>query len=257
MSPYAFDLVPYYKLMLVHPPFAAHVDEWQPVSVSLVDAPFLIFAFAATALFARQARSLHSLERLALPMLLVAALLAGRNSIWLGLAGIISLAALLDLEWRPIGNKASGLQRVDRGLAVAALAAAAAVAVVTFSRPDSWFEQRWPAEAAAIVAAQTQADPTLRVFPDDAHSAWLTWKQPTLVGKVAYDVRFELLTRAQLQRLGTFRQNLGGKWRDAVSGYRLMTFSHLPVDGAAEHRALADGGQVLYAGNGIDIVKRP
>jgi hypothetical protein len=36
---------------------------------------------------------------------------------------------------------------------------------------------------------------------DDLHADWLLWERPELAGRVAYDVRFELLTRAQLARV--------------------------------------------------------
>ena len=71
------------------------------------------------------------------------------------------------------------------------------------TRPASWFSQNWPDAAAA---QRDRCDPRMpgrwRCWPSDKHGDWLLWRLPELRGRVAYDVRFELVTRgaARLDR---------------------------------------------------------
>ncbi len=48
-------------------------------------------------------------------------------------------------------------------------------------------------------------------------NAWLLWKVPALRGRVAYDIRFELLTDAQWQAVRAFRSSRPG-WQARFEG---------------------------------------
>jgi hypothetical protein len=53
------------------------------------------------------------------------------------------------------------------------------------------------------------------------YADWLLWNERRLVGRVAFDARFELLTRGQLQTLGAF-QGRAGDWASTTRGYRVF-----------------------------------
>ena len=52
--------------------------------------------------------------------------------------------------------------------------------------------------AGAAIARAAAADPSLKVVSQEGYSDWLLWRYPALRGRIAFDIRFELLgaTRA-------------------------------------------------------------
>lgn len=233
-SPYGLELVAYYRLMLLHPPLAEFVQEWRPPTVEVVTAVFFLSAFATTALWSRHQRVLTSFERWALALLLVGALTAVRNAVWFELAVAVSFPRLLDAAW-PSSVATLAVRRVN--LVVASLAMVAAVVVVATHvvRPAAWFERDWsPTDAAAVAAA---AGPHGIVLADDRHADWLLWQQPSLAGRVAYDVRFELFDRRELVQLSRLHQAWAPAWERCGAGAAVVTFA-----GNAELGRLADAG---------------
>ena len=107
-SPYALDLPAYYRLMLIHPPFASAVTEWGPASFSKLSAIYFFTAFAGVALGVAQRSALTVFERWALPILLVASLSAMRNAIWFEFALAISLPRAF---WIACGRRRSSSPR--------------------------------------------------------------------------------------------------------------------------------------------------
>jgi hypothetical protein len=59
------------------------------------------------------------------------------------------------------------------------------------------------------------------VLADDASADWLLWTLPSLRGRVAYDVRFELLTSRQVRQLVAWSR-LDPGWRAATTGYSVV-----------------------------------
>jgi hypothetical protein len=220
-SPYGLDLAGYYRAMLFHPPLAAVVTEWQPVTVGLASAPLLVTAFAAAALWGRHRAVLTSFERWALPILLVAALAAVRNAVWFELALAIALPRLLDAAFPP-AEPTAGARRLHAVAGSLAIVVAVAAVVAGLGRGPSSFDRAGsPAEAAAVAKA---AGPDGVVLADDRHADWLLWQRPELAGRVAYDVRFELLTAGQLQRLVALDRAARGVWARCGSTMSVVTF---------------------------------
>src|SRR5439155_6246779 len=197
-SPYGFGLIGYYKTMLISSPLGDYVLEWGPTHLDAGTAPFFALAFLTVYLIARRGDTVSVFERVALPLFVLLGLLAGRNTLWLGLACAISAPTLFDSALGPPLPLTRGMRRLNIGLSVAAVALVVVVATVMLSRPTSTLLESWPRAGAAAVAAA--AGPSGRVFADDRHSDWLLWEQPQLSGRLAYDVRFELFSRAQLAR---------------------------------------------------------
>jgi hypothetical protein len=245
-SPYGFSLVGYYHMMLIGSPLSSYVQEWGPTHLEIGTAPFFALAFGTVYLLARRAGAVSGFEQVALPLLVLLGLIAARNTIWLGLACVISLPSLFDAALGPAAELTRGLRRINVVLSTFALAFVALVFGATMARPTSALLEGWPRAGAAAAAAA--AGPSGRVLADDVHSDWLLWEQPQLAGRLAYDVRFELFTRHQLERLRAFRN---GTAPEVGSGYRVLSFPS-----AADRRQVHPGGRVIYRSARFTVVAR-
>jgi hypothetical protein len=234
-SPYGLDLIGYYRTMLLHPPLAAFVQEWQPPSVEAATAGFFVSAFLLTALWARHQRVLTSFERWALPLLLVAAMTAVRNAVWFELAAAVSFPVLIDAAWPSQISLTQRVRRVNVLLASCAMCVALIVVAVQFARPaTSLLQGRSPAAAAAVAAA---AGVHGLVLADDADADWLLWQQPSLTGRVAFDVRFELFTRRELEQISGLRLASPTAWERCGATATVVTF-----EGSDELRLFRQAG---------------
>ena len=246
-SPYGFELVGYYRRLLVNPLLPSFLEEWQSSAPSQRTALFFVLAFAAIWLVARHGRTLTVFDRGALLLTLVSALTAIRSIVWFGLACVILLPPLLDRALPRLRLPA------QRAFAVAGLAAAAAVAVFSVARPASSFTRDWPSGAARAVAEH----PGVRVFADDRTADWLLWENPSLAGRVAYDVRFELFDDRQFEALLAFRNRSGDDWRRVASGYRVVTLDPR-AERSLERALLAEpGARLVYRAPSLHVLLRP
>jgi hypothetical protein len=219
-SPYGLDLVHYYRLMVLHPPLASFVREWQPASFELITAGFFVSAFVVTAFWGRTRRSLTTFERWALPLLLLAGLLAIRNAVWFELAVAVSFPRLLDAAWPP-ARQTEGVLRINRILAPAAIAGTVLFLPFQIARMPQQVEVEWPPATAAEIARL--AGPNGLVVAEETHADWLLWQEPSLAGRVAYDVRFELFDRRELKQLFALRHNLRRDWPKCGAGALVVT----------------------------------
>jgi hypothetical protein len=220
VSPYGFDLVRYYRLMLLNPTLSRMDREWQPASVERSTIVFFASALALAALWGRHRTVLTSFERWTLPLLLVAALGGVRNVVWFELAAAVSAPRLLDAAWRSHPPTAS-VRKVNVLVAALALTAAATITAVQLARPTSRLE---PAPAAAAAAVARAAGHSGVVLADDSNADWLLWREPSLAGRVAYDVRFELLDQREMLRLVSVQQPWSSFWRRCGSSVAVITF---------------------------------
>jgi hypothetical protein len=81
---------------------------------------------------------------------------------------------------------------------------------------------RSPADAAAVAKA---AGIDGVVLADDLHADWLLWEQPTLAGRIAFDVRFELFNAHELRQIQLLRQGSHPVWNRCGATARVVTFS--------------------------------
>ena len=82
------------------------------------------------------------------------------------------------------------------------------------------------------MAEAAAADPHLHVFADELYADWLLAKDPALAGRVAYDIRFELLDPTQLEALYASRKETGPDWQRATAGYGLLVLDPVSDAGA-------------------------
>ena len=112
--------------------------------------------------------------------------------------------------------------------------------------PTSWYVREWPAGAGDHVV-RLSSDPRTQVLSDDRYSDWLLWEHPELIGRIAYDVRFELLDRAALERLFRYENRIG-----AGSGRLAADFDVVALD----HRVRPGLVASLTSPRGFRIVRR-
>ena len=204
--------------------------------------------FGTVWLLARRAKAVSVFERIALPLLLLAGLLAGRNTVWLGLAVAVSGPLLLDAEWRSETLIDPRLRRVNVRLSIVAILIATVAITARLAQPEAGLLHAWPeAGASAVVAA---AGPSGIVLSDDIHSDWLLWEKPVLIGRLAYDIRFELLDKAQFTKLRAIRSGAGGN--RLTRQYKVLTF-----DPYQEAMPNLGRGRVVYRSPGFVVVREP
>lgn len=219
-TPYGLSVVGYYRLMLVSSPLTRYVHEWQPPTVGMLTAGLFLSAFAVVALWARHPRAVTSFERWAIPVLLFAAMTALRNAIWFELAAAITFPRLLDATWRTRAQN-DAVRRVNLFLGMFAVVGALALVTLQVARPQAWLQRDLPPSAAAAIARA--AGPHGVVLSDDVHADWLLWEQPSLAGRLAYDIRFELFSAAELTQLKGLEDGSRAAWnRCGVA--RVVTF---------------------------------
>ena len=251
-TPYGFDIVAYYDLMLVDAPFAEILREWQWSSPSGTTALFWALAAVTAGLLAlRRCRSRLSLfELVVLAVTFVGAVQAVRGVIWFALACAAILPVALDGLLTRADPAAS---RVNTAISVASLAALAVAFVVTLARPGDWFSQEWPEERVAAMREAT-ADPATRLFATDGTADWLLWRLPELRGRIAYDVRFELYDEQTLDRISRYGNREGSEWKSLADGYGVVI-----VDERGHLQAFRaePGARVAYRDDEIAILSRP
>jgi hypothetical protein len=230
VSPYGLALPGYYRSVLDNPTLAHSVTEWgrstiqgQPV--------FYAALLGATILAVLARRRLTLFALVALVISGVFGVLAIRNIVWFAFVAAAVLPAALDAVWAPADtrrrrgfNMALGLGGV--GLLVGAVA-------VTLARGNAWYERSFPRGAVAAVHSATRAEPGARVFADEQFADWLLFEDPSLAGRIAYDIRFELLTTSELRGIVDFRHERGLDWQRALGNYRVLM-----LDPKSDRRAL-------------------
>jgi hypothetical protein len=255
-SPYGFDLVGYYRLMLLRPPLAKYVTEWQPPAVAPITMVFFATALAGAALWGAHRGRLTSFERWAIVVMLLAALGAIRNGVWFELAAVVTAPRLLDAAWPSRIVLTKQVRAVNLVLAVVAVTGIAIALVAQASRPPIQSDAfHSPAASAAVAAA---AGPHGMVYPDDLDADWLLWEQPSLAGRIAYDVRFELLTARQLRQLKLLDERSQAVWRRCGSRARVVTFPRPSFLKAARREGvLAPGARVILDTPTFVVVVQP
>jgi len=62
------------------------------------------------------------------------------------------------------------------------------------------------------------------VLADDRHADWLLWLRPELAGRVAYDVRFELFSAPELQRIKVLEDSSRAARRRCGAGVSVVVW---------------------------------
>lgn len=252
-SPYGFGLAGYYRGILGAGAFRDVVAEWRPTTFP-EQWPFFLLAFAALALAARKPRRLSLFEHLALLCMLVAGLDAIRNIVWFAFVSAMVVPRALDGVW-PIGE-APLRRRINLALSLAALGVLVGSFIVAAARPAAWYSRGYPRGAVDAVASATARDPSLKVFSNERYSDWLIWSVPQLSGRVAFDIRFELLNSDQLRAISHFRNQSSSDWLASADGYRLLVLDPRYEGPAVSAVNGEPGTRQLYADPDVAVLLR-
>ena len=253
-TPYGWDVVAYYDLMLVDAPFAEILREWEWSKPSATTTFFWLLAVVAIGLVVRRRcrERLTVYELLVVGVTLVGAVQAVRGVIWFALACAAILPTALDgLLTRPD----LAARRVNLAISASSLAALAAGLVFLGAQPASWFvEESWPDEQVAAVRRATR-DPATRLWATDGTADWLLWEIPDLRGRIAYDVRFELYDQDALATIIQYGRREGA-WTKLVDAYGAVVVEGPPT-GLTVRALLRDPtARVAFGGPDLSLVVR-
>ncbi len=252
-TPYGTAVVGYYKLMFIDSPVAKAVTEWQSprphgyqIAFFVVAAVTLVIAF-----FGRRRLSLFDLGVLAFT--LAGSLRSARGIVWFALAVSVLLPVALDAVLPP--DRAPIRPRLGLALCIGSCVLLGTALAVWVPRGDSWYESAWSnAGARAVARALPGLPPGPALLPSDRHADWLLWKVPELRGRIAYDIRFELLTDRELRSLALFKAVRPG-WLGAIRGYPIVVLD--PTEDGRRIAALRRQGLVvLYRDEGMVVLAR-
>jgi hypothetical protein len=178
-----------------------------------------------------------------------------RGVVWFGVLALMVLPTALD------GVLKENTSAMRFGLLNRALVAMSVTGVVVSlagvaAKPSSWFERDYPSAALAAVTRAEATDPQVKVFADEQYSDWLLLRRPELRGRIAYDVRFELLSKSQLQGLVDIRRRVEG-WQKAVAPYGLFVLKKSAEGSLAKDILREPGARLLYRGHSMIVISRP
>lgn len=215
VSPYALNLPAYYQKVLLGSDFKHLVTEWAPTTLTAVTAPVFLLVLGGLWLLGRNARALPVYDQVVFVVMSVVAFQAIRNIAWIALVALAVLPPLIDRMRSPVEEP----RRLNRILALSMVALTVVAMAGVAAKPTSWFTHAFPDGAAQ--AAGAAAGQNGRVFATSPYADYVLWKRPDLAGRVAFDTRFELLSRGQLDALGRI-ENAAGDWRKTLRGYRVF-----------------------------------
>jgi hypothetical protein len=249
LTPYGLGIVGYYRATLLGSTLRHAVSEWQPVTtVPVVAAGLLILAGVAIWSFGRDRTRTTSWERIALLVLAAGSISVMRNVLFFGLFALMVLPLSLPLRAGD-GTARSGGHRgaVNATIAGIAVLALLLTTAATLLRPAAGIELSYQrAGVLRAVQTATRSDPSLKLLTDDHFSDWLLWRDPALSRRIADDVRFELLTGAQINRIVNALTVTGTTWKQGARGYRLLVLDRRYDPAAVRAFRAETGSRVLY-----------
>jgi hypothetical protein len=253
VTPYGTATARYYGTTLFNHDFAKLVAEWKPVTSAAI-AAVPLFALAGLALWSMGRHPTRSTnwERIALLVLLIGAIAALRNVVWVGFAALMLPAISLGGD----SARKSARPGLDRALAVTAPAAMVVALAVTLARPDADFAPHYPAGALQAVEQATGRDPQISVFADPRFADWLLWRAPQLRHRVAFDVRFELQPPGGLERIARALHATGVSWKRAAQGFRIVILAPEDSPESARGFRAEPGRRVLFDDDDALVILR-
>jgi hypothetical protein len=254
-TPYGpVETLQYFELLLVDPPFSDLIVEWRRPELNLLTAPFFVLASLTVVLCARQWRRLTTFELGALALTLAGAVSALRGVIWFTLLTAVLLPTAVDSALRlrdaPVRAKANRWIAAITGAAVLACGAA------LVARGDDWLESEWPTGMLQPLREETRrAD--ARVWGTDLTADWLLWHQPDLAGRIAYDVRFELLSPRQLKAIARYNGELGDDWITIADGFDVVVIDAKDDPSHVGDFLAEPGSRLVYRDDRASLIIRP
>jgi hypothetical protein len=250
-SPYGFSLFQYYRATVTSGGFHDLVGEWTGTTFRGSPAFFAVAAVAIVCVVRPEVR-LGLFDTLALVVLALAGLDTTRNVIWLPIAAVVLLPPAL-ARWSPEPVSRSRLRPV---LATLAIAGALGVGALAAGLSSSALEAGWPTAEGNALAAAALRDPGLKIVSDAGYADWLLWQHPELRGRIAFDVRFELLGDRGLENTVHLEQAAGPRWNRSFDRYRLALWKRSANPELVASLLAEPGARVLAQTDGVYAIAR-
>ena len=101
------------------------------------------------------------------------------------------------------------------------------------------------------------SDQSVRVFATDRHSDWLLWHIPSLRGRIAFDVRFELYDRETLEDIVRYNGELTDDWKSITDGYQVVILDREKRGAPHLEDFLAEPGtEIAYEDDQVVVLTR-
>jgi hypothetical protein len=245
VSPYGTALVGYYRHMLGSPLLSRFVQEWGPTTPSKAWL-FYPAAIFAVWLLGRKGSALTLFERAALLAATLVGFVALRHVVWFELAALMFVPVLLDAQ----RVRKPTTQRLARPVGAASVLALLAIPTALAAAPSSWYARGVPAELRHVSGGDN------RVFASETLADWLLWKEPSLRGRIAYDVRFELLPVPELERLSAYHRRSGANWAAPTLPFSVLVLDRRVDSRLAAALAKQPGVHRVFSDRRIVILRR-
>jgi hypothetical protein len=244
----------YYHLLLVDPPFNSNqVTEWtwsHPAADTVV---FYVLAALALVILIYGRRRLTLFDFATLALTFAGAVQAIRGIAWFAMACQVLLPVALGgwLEPRPTATA----RRINVVLAAGSALLICAAMVADLTRDRVWYVKHWPERALEAVRGSSSNGQT-RVFATDRNADWLLWRIPSLRGRLAYDVRFEIYSPETFLRIVRFRGERGPDWKSLADGYPTIVLeSDIEPSNVGDFLA-EPGARMLYRDDRVTVIRR-
>lgn len=259
-TPYGTALLSYFRELLSNDEIGYIASDWMPVPPEPVHIPFYLLAALSLALLGRDRHQLSGFDQVTLVVLLAGALVAQRNLAWFSFAVLLLLPPLLSRRRQKTSGRPLPLRLAATGSAAAVVGVLLAAAQGS-ANAERQLESRFPPRALAAVTRVADGDPELRLFVHPRYADWLLFRRPRLAGRIAMDIRYELLTPAELRRFRRIRQQIGQGWLDELGSARLVVLdkSERPLGvlpSTAEVLSSEPGARVLHDDRDVAVILR-
>jgi hypothetical protein len=254
-SPYSASLPSYYETMLFNSGFRQFVTEWSPTAASVQTAPFYLLAFLMVWLAGRNKERLLPFEKVLLAATLLIGLQTIRGVIWFTLVALMLVPVALDGVLKP-NQRAMRFQLLNRSLIAVSLVGVVVAVGAVAAKPSTWFERSYPSGILSAFDRVQSRNPQMKVFANETYSDWLLLRRPELRGRLAFDIRFELLSKKELESMLKIRRRTDG-WQRLVAPYSLFVLQKGPETKLASALLRQPGARVEYRGQGAIVIFRP
>jgi hypothetical protein len=243
----------YYHLLLIDPPFkTSEVTEWNRSVPAVNTLFFYLLAALALLILIRGRRRLTVFDFATLALTFAGAVAAIRGIPWFAMACQVLLPVAIGGKLEERSERARAL---NRRLATVIASLVLVAVVIAFVRPRGWYFHSWSRQAVDVVRAES-ADHRTKVFATSGDADWLLWSIPTLRGRVAWDVRFEIYSPETFQRIVRFKGKLGPDWMSLANGYRVVVLESGEKPSPLPNFLREPGARVVYRDRDVTVVRR-
>jgi hypothetical protein len=113
-------------------------------------------------------------------------------------------------------------------------------------RPGQPVSTNWPPGAVAAVENALRADPGARVIAGYDLADWLLFETPAVRGQIAFDGRWEILSRPQFLAAMRYFGQVSPEWQAPSDGYRLVLLNPGTAGRLVRWYGKQPGVKVLY-----------